>query len=372
MVHPVFWPFFTAAVASQTTAAWLADVARSLEGEAAAEESMLAWTTPNTISLDLQTMCFREFSAGLTGPAGPPVIICAPFALHRATIADFAPGHSVVERLRGAGISRVCVTDWRSATPDMRFLSIDNYLSDLNVAVDSLDGPVDLVGLCQGGWLAALYAARFPNKVRRLVLAGAPIDLQAGTSPLSELTSGIPTPVFQGLIDSCQGLVPGDRNLGLWPPPRISELKQVLQCPDGPAQAALLERFSVWLQQTVTLPGVYYLQVVQWLFKENRIARGEFVALGRKVSLGAIRIPVFELAGANDEVTAPAQLLAVKDLIGTPGSDVVSLVQPVSHLSLFLGARVLEQAWTRIGGWLTGEAAEAKLDVSQEMPARAS
>jgi poly(3-hydroxyalkanoate) synthetase len=358
MIHPVFWPLFTAAAASQATAAWLADVARGLEGEVAAKD-VLPWTTPNIVSLDLQTMCFRDFSAR---PVGPPVIICTPFALHRATIADFAPGHSVVERLHSAGISRVYVTDWRSATPDMRFLSIDNYLSDLNVAIDSFDVPVDLVGLCQGGWLAALYAARFPHKVRRLVLAGAPIDLDAGKSQLSELTSSVPIAVFQGLVDAGQGLLPGSRILELWPVPRDRELVQVLQRPDEPV---LLERFTAWFQQTVTLPGVYYLQVVEWLFKENRIARGEFVALGRRVSLGSIRIPLFVLAASNDEVIAPAQLLAVKDLVGTPARNVVSALEPVGHLSLFLGARVLEQSWTGIGRWLSSEVGESKVDVSR-------
>jgi hypothetical protein len=50
--------------------------------------------------------------------------------LHYATIADFAPGHSVVEALRDGGGGRIHVTDWRTAGPDMRFLSIDNYLAD--------------------------------------------------------------------------------------------------------------------------------------------------------------------------------------------------------------------------------------------------
>lgn len=369
MMHPAFWPLFSAAVASQATAAWLAEVARSLEGEVAADGTFPSWTTPNTVSLDLQTMRFREFSAQSAGPA---VIICAPFALHSALIADFAPGHSVVERLRREGIARVYVTDWRSATPDMRFLSIDDYLSDLNVAVDSVDGPVDLVGLCQGGWLAALYAARFPNKVRRLVLAGAPIDLEAEASQLSQMTSSMPVPVFRGLIDTSQGLVPGSRILELWPAPRGAELRQILQCPDGPVEAGLLERFGAWQQQTVTLPGVYYLQVVEWLFKENRIARGEFVALGRKVSLGSIRIPVFVLAAVDDEVIAPPQLLAVKDLVGTPARNVTCVLQPVSHLPLFVGARVLEQAWAEIGRWLLSEDDERRVDVGQGKAARAS
>ncbi len=34
------------------------------------------------------------------------------------------------------------------------YLSIDNYLADLNVAIDGIGAPVDLVGLCQGGWLS--------------------------------------------------------------------------------------------------------------------------------------------------------------------------------------------------------------------------
>ena len=58
----------------------------------------------------------------------------------------------------------------------MRDYGIDAYLSDLNLAIDDLGGRASLVGLCQAGWLAAAYAARFPGKVARLVLAGAPVD----------------------------------------------------------------------------------------------------------------------------------------------------------------------------------------------------
>ena len=70
----------------------------------------------------------------------------------------------------GWSATTVCATDWHSATADMRFLGIDDYLSALNVAVDQIGGKVDLVGLCQGGWMSLVYAARFPAKVRKLVL----------------------------------------------------------------------------------------------------------------------------------------------------------------------------------------------------------
>src|SRR6185312_13238295 len=77
-------------------------------------------------------------------------------------------------------------------TSETRYFTIDNYLADLNVAVDELGTPVDLIGLCQGGWLALVYAARFPKKVRRLVLVGAPIDIAAAESPLSRFVADVP------------------------------------------------------------------------------------------------------------------------------------------------------------------------------------
>jgi poly(3-hydroxyalkanoate) synthetase len=94
--------------------------------------------------------------------------------------------------------------------------------------------------------------------------------------------------------------------------------------------------------------------------------------LGRKVSLASIRVPVFILAGADDGVIAPAQLLSVRHLIATPAHKIVSGLEPVGHLTLLLGQRVLEQTWTKIGRWLASSLDDAKVDVSQEKAAKAS
>src|ERR1700686_3271808 len=106
-------------------------------------------------------------------PEGAPPSKIA-LALHGAAVADLAAGHSLVAALRGAGIERLFMADWRSASAEMRFLGIDECLADLNVLVDHVGGLVDLLGLCQGGWLSLVYAGRFPAKVRKLVMAGAP------------------------------------------------------------------------------------------------------------------------------------------------------------------------------------------------------
>jgi poly(3-hydroxyalkanoate) synthetase len=98
--------------------------------------------------------------------------VCAPFALHAAAIVDLAPERSLVAALSDAGLRRVFATDWRAANADMLFLGIDDYLANLNVLVDQLGGTVDLIGSCQGGWIALAYAACF--KICRSAITATP------------------------------------------------------------------------------------------------------------------------------------------------------------------------------------------------------
>ncbi|HTV30449.1 MAG TPA: alpha/beta fold hydrolase, partial [Xanthobacteraceae bacterium] len=128
-------------------------------------------------------------------------------------MADLATGHSLVGALRSNGLGRLFAADWRTASQDMRFLGIDDYLADLNVLIDHIGGPVDVIGLCQGGWMALIYAARFPTKIRKLVLAGSPVDIAAAPSALSDLAKTTPLAAFEQLVRIGDGIVPGTKIL---------------------------------------------------------------------------------------------------------------------------------------------------------------
>jgi poly(3-hydroxyalkanoate) synthetase len=357
------WPLAAAALAGKANVRFLEDLMSSVSSKRSVSSSLsLPWTTSNTVALELASMRLRNFS---TETGGFATLICAPYTLHGATIADFAPGHSVVEALSQGGSTRVFVTDWRSATPETRYFSIDNYLADLNVAVDELGPPVDLIGLCQGGWLALVYAARFPKKVRRLVLVGAPIDIAAAESPLSRFVADVPLRMFDELVREGEGIVHGDRTLG--PRGRASgfnEAEAVLQNPpdlDSVRGRELCDRFRQWYAETLNLPGVFYLQVVKWLFKENRIAERRFVALGQEVDLAQLHAPIFLLAASNDEVVSVDQLFATTQLVGTPAELLEKMTEPCGHLSLFLGSKVLDGSWRRISHWLGSELKEPEI-----------
>ena len=351
------WPLQATRIALQGYAQWFADQGPVPPGE---KQAPLAWTTTNAVALQLQTMQLRAFTPAATKQ--PPVLICAPYALHGALIADFAPGHSLVEALQKPGAGRVYVSDWRSATPDMRLLSIDNYLADLNVAIDEIGTPVDLVGLCQGGWLSLVYAARFPGKVRRLVLAGTPVDVSM-PSELSRMVAALPQAAFEQMVRQGDGLISGEHMLKLWNLPfDRQDVEAVLQqnLGDGSDEACiLLDRFARWDRATLDLPGTYYLDVTERIFRRNLIAKGGFDALGRRIDLAEVRVPVFLLAGDSDTVVPRDQAFATAALLGTPPAWLERACEPCGHLGLFMGRDVLGQSWRRIARWLQAEIGDA-------------
>jgi poly(3-hydroxyalkanoate) synthetase len=342
----MLWPYTATKLAMDACFWWMESFGSA---EPSDDTALSSWTTPNEVALELPTLMLRDFSRRR---AGPPALICAPYALHGALIADLAPGHSLIEALRRGGLDRLYVTDWRSASPEMRFLSIDNYLADLNVAIDEIGSPVDLIGLCQGGWLSLVYAARFPEKVRRLVLVGAPVDVSV-ESELSRTVAGASQAAFEALVNSGGGIVRGAHLLRFWS--ALPDVEVVLQR-DLSREAApdkeLLHRFARWYAVTLDLPGTFYLQTVRWIFRENRLARGCFVALGREIHLERLRTPVFLLAGADDEIVPVEQAMAAAPLLGTPTAAIESAIIPSTHLGLFIGRRSLATCWPRIARWL--------------------
>jgi len=254
-------------------------------------------------------------------------------------------------------LTRLFVTDWQSASADMRHLGIDDYLADLNVLVDEIDGPVDLIGLCQGGWMALVYAGRFPGKVRKLVLAGAPVDTKAAPSVLSALADGTALEIFREVVRLGDGLVLGNNVLKLWGPASaesedINRLLESEEAPGSPAFTRLEAAFRKWYGWTVDLPGTYFLEIVEKLYKRNEIAAGMFHALGKRIDLSGIKMPIFLLAARDDELVAPQQLFAVEQLVGTPPRDLRKLTADCRHLGLFMSKRVLGENWPDIVNWL--------------------
>ena len=111
-----------------------------------------------------------------------------------------------------------------------------------------MGGRANLVGDCQGGWLAAIYAALHPERVHTLTLAGAPIDFHAGESVIAASTRALVGSFglapYRALVAAGGGNMPGRAVLGnfiaIQPQSEMSRQLQLLEHIDD---AAHVERY---------------------------------------------------------------------------------------------------------------------------------
>jgi len=132
----------------------------------------------------------------------------------------------------------------------------------------------------------------------------------------------------------------------------LEKFAELYEKVDDASYVGRFEAFERWYENTLDLPGAWYLQVIRSLFKENQLARGRFVALGQTLDLERIACPVYLLAGASDDITPPAQVFGAAPLLGTPAREVQQALAEGGHIGLFMGRKVLQQNWVPIAAWL--------------------
>ncbi len=263
-----------------------------------------------------------------------------------------------MQTIRAAGLERVFALEWKPATAATRGAGIEDFLADVHAAVERIGAPVNLVGDCQGGWLAAIYAALDPDRVHTLTVAGAPIDFHAGLgAPIPAYVDGFTAGgrdmgFYRGLVAAGGGVLPGESQLlgfiALKPEAEIRKQLALLSRLGDPEHVERHRAFEDWFKWTQPLSGAFYLWIVEHLFRDNALVRGALDVGGRAVGLGEICCPLYLLAGAEDHITPPAQLFALADHVSTPPEDITRATAPAGHLGLFMGSGALRTEWPEL------------------------
>ena len=193
--------------------------------------------------------------------------------------------------------------------------------------------------------------------MRKLVLAGAPVDIAAGQSALSALAGASPLALFHELVKLGDGLVIGRSVQKFWGQETLSphEIQQLLQTlePVGTAAFAELEaKFRHWHAWTVDLPGTYYLEVIEKLYKRNEIARGQFIALGERIDLAKMRTPTFLLAARDDDLSRRRSYSPSSIWSALRRMRIAKRSRPAATADCSWDGQVLGEYWPRIARWM--------------------
>ena len=320
----------------------------------ATERRQPGWTTPHEVVFEAPLARLRDFSVSRRRVV--PTLVLPPQAGHDSCIVDYSAEQSQMRTILEAGLERAFSLDWIGATRETKDASIEDYMDVVDRAVDHCGGRVNLIGDCQGGWLATVYAALYPERVNTLTVAGAPIDFHAGEPVIHEVIRRVAPDgdlrFYEALVAMGGGVLEGRHILSgfilIQPGAEISRQIELLLNLDDPAHVARYREFEDWFKHTQDVPGAFYLWIVRNLFRDNGLISGSLEVRGQRVDLGRIDMPLELMAGATDHITPPDQVFALATHASTPARQVTRHMSTGGHLGLFMGHEALREHWPRM------------------------
>jgi polyhydroxyalkanoate synthase len=275
--------------------------------------------TPHAIVHAHDKLVVRYYAPALSHARREPVLL-VPSMINRAYILDLEPGRSVVEALAGRGHPTYLV-DWGTPGPEDAAEDVGYVLLELlhrsigRVARHAGAARVHLFGYCQGGTLAAMYAALRPAQVASLCTLAAPVKFAAG-GRFRDLVAGIDV---DRAIDA-DGLVPVDvmkpafkllDPMGNW-----NKFLGLEAASKDPARLASAMRRERWLDDNVPMAGAFAREFIDQGYHRDRLITGEWRIRGERVDLANIACRSLVIACDNDFITPKAAALPLVNAIG--------------------------------------------------------
>ena len=313
-----------------------------------------SWTTPHEIVFEAPLARLRDFS--ISQKRVVPTLVLPPQAGHDSCIVDYSPEQSQMRTIVEAGLERAFSLDWVGATQETKDASVEDYMDVVDRAIEHCGGRVNLIGDCQGGWLATIYAALAPERINTLTIAGAPIDFHAGEPVIHEVLRRVAPDgdlrFYEALVSMDGGVLAGRHMLSgfilIQPGAEIARQIELLLNLHDPAHVDRYREFEDWFKHTQDVPGAFYLWIVRHLFRDNSLISGSLRVRGQKVELQKIDMPLNLMAGATDHITPPDQVFALATYASTPPEQVIRHVSTGGHLGLFMGHEALREHWPRV------------------------
>lgn len=294
----------------------------------------------------------------------PRVLVVAPLSGHfatllRDTVVTMLPDHDVY------------ITDWHNARDvplSAGRFGFEDYVDHLIKFMEVIGPGGHIVAVCQPcvqALVATAVMAEAKNKCtpRSMTLMAGPVDCRLNPTKVNELAVGKPIEWFEsklisevphGLPGAGRRVYPGfvqltafmSMNIDRHVKAHVDLFQHLWQ--GNHEQAAKTKDFYDEYFAVLDLDADFYLETVQWVFQEYRLATGELMHRGKPVNPKAIRkTALLTVEGERDDICAIGQTMAAHDLCTgiKPYMKRHHLQAGVGHYGVFSGKRWAKQIY---------------------------
>lgn len=291
-----------------------------------------------------------------------PVLLV--FALiNRPHIFDLRPGNSFVEYLISEGFD-VYLIDWGEPDDEDGDMGLEKYICDelhwgvREVLRSSGAEQLSIIGWCIGATMTAMYLTRDAKRepapvVRNAVLLTMPVDTDdcQYTTWLRRDTFDIDSAAAS--FDSVPGSMIDFSNKMMKPVSNfVTTNRRVFESVrNGKPNRTNYQTMAKWVSDNPGFPSAAYREWITWMYKENRLVRGQMVLRGERVDLHDIVAPSLLVVTADADHIAPRHSTTpFLDMVGA--SDVTHFDRRGGHIGLMAGSKAKREIWPDIGHWL--------------------
>lgn len=344
-------------------------------------------TTPKTEVMRIDKMRLYRYEPLVPQQVETPLLIVYSL-IGRYTMMDLQEDRSIVRNLLERGIT-IYLVDWGEPGRADRFLRFEDYVEEYVArSVDYICDAEDVeqvaqLGVCEGGVFTSSYAALHPEKVSHLALAVTPIDFHADQKEPEALENGFLNRMarnfeageIEDMIDSF-GYLPGQLTGLIFQEmtPAKTLTKYNWDLPGALSgsrdQALNFLRMEKWLSDRPHHPAEAAKQWMNELYRENRLAKGEFYLDGERVDLGRLTMPVLNIFALKDHIIPAPTSRALRGLVGT--DDYIELELGVGHIGTFVSRRANNLFSDTLADWLSERQIPASSAAKPEQAAEAA
>ena len=286
------------------------------------------------------------------------LIVATP--IKRAYIWDLAPSVSAVRYCMRAGL-HVHLLEWMPASERNQNNGLDEYAEAISECVAKISSRTSgttpfLVGHSLGGTLAAIFTAWAPASIRGLILLGAPLCFEPATSRFRDALVSLIPPALSGGDPFPGSLLSFIATLAS---PGTFIWSRVIDTASSITDRQTLEinaRIERWALDEVPLPGKLVHQIVQWLYRENRLCRGTLRVSEILVGPSSLSVPALAIVTTADEVTPLASVKPFIDATPATGARIIQYPGEVGvglqHLGILVGRQARAHVWPEIISWI--------------------